>query len=225
MSVWRRATRLLKSKINSNKKRDPLDVLHKDIQLMDEKVRELKSNTLQLEKSKVQVENRIRDLDTHMNRYQSEAKKALRMGNEQLATMALQNKKSAYETQQQLRGRVEVLVKRIEEFNRLKEEMVNRIMILKIKKDEMMLTRSAAEAELAAEEMRMGMELDGQLESSEDAIERFDQEMKHLQAKVDATREIEQSNNNIPLPGDKRESLPSDLTLELEQLKRDLKKS
>lgn len=191
---------------------------------MDEKVRELKSNTLQLERTKVRVENRIHDLDTHMNRYQSEAKKALRMGNEQLATMALQNKKSAYETQQQLRGRVEVLVKRIEEFNRLKEEMVNRIMILKIKKDEMMLTRSAAEAELAAEEMRMGMELDGQLESSEDAIERFDQEMKHLQAKVDATRELEQSNTNIPLPGDKRESLPSDLTLELEQLKRDLKK-
>ncbi len=224
MSVWRRAARLLKRKIKSNKPRDPLEVIQTDLRLMDEKVRELKSNTLQLEKTKVQVENRIRDLDTQMKRYQAEAKKALRLGNETSAALALQSKQTAFKTQQQLQGRVQVLIKRIEEFNRLKEDMINRIMIFKIKKDEMMITRSAAEAELAAEEMRMGLELDGQFESSHDAIERFDQEMKQLQATLDATRELDQT-DDLALPTNDVESLSSDLNLELEQLKRDLRKS
>lgn len=224
MSVWRRAARLLKRKIKSNKPRDPLEVIQTDLRLMDEKVRELKSNTLQLEKTKVQVENRIRDLDTQRKRYQAEAKKALRLGNETSAALALQSKQTAFKTQQQLQGRVQVLIKRIEEFNRLKEDMINRIMIFKIKKDEMMITRSAAEAELAAEEMRMGLELDGQFESSHDAIERFDQEMKQLQATLDATRELDQT-DDLALPTNDVESLSSDLNLELEQLKRDLKKS
>lgn len=223
MSVWRRAARLLKRKIKNDKPRDPLEVIQTDLRLMDEKVREIKSNTLQLEKTKVQVENRIRDLDTQMKRYQTEAKKAIKLGNETSAALALQSKQTAIKTQDQLHGRVQVLIKRIDEFNRLKEDMINRIMIFKIKKDEMMITRSAAEAELAAEEMRMGLELDGQFESSHDAIERFDQEMKQLQATLDATRELDETDDSA-LPTNNVEPLSDDLNLELEQLKRDLRK-
>lgn len=222
MGWWSRLARLIK--IRFKKREDPLTVIQHDLSLMEERVQQVKSNGLSLGKSKIQLEHRIGDLGRHVERYQQEARRALRLGREDLAKLALANKQSTLSTQQLLQGKVDALAQKVAELERVKEELVSQIMIFKIKRDELMLTRSAVQAELFAEELRLGWDQEGGFTRSQGAMKQLEQEVLQLQAQVDATREWGQP--RLP-PLDEDEQAPHapvspEVAAELEQLKREL---
>jgi len=227
VSVWSRIVRLFKTRLNRrNKPKDPLRVLQRDLELMDEKVLQVKRNSLALGKHKIQLQHRIRDLDKHAQRYQNEARKALRLEREDLAQLALRNKQRTLGTQQQLQSKVTDLEQRIADFERLKEELANKIMIFKIKRDEILLTRSTAQAELSAEEMRMGLSLEGDFEDSQEALRQLELEMHQIQSQVEATRQLSDEPNLPPLgpDSDKPLEVSPEVTAELEALKQEVQR-
>jgi len=227
VSVWSRIVRLFKIRFGRrNKSKDPLRVLQRDLELMDEKVLQVKRNSLTLGKHKIQLEHRIRDLDKHTQRYQDEARKALRLGREDLAKLALGNKQRTLGTQQQLQSKVDDLEQRIAEFEHLKDELANKIMIFKIKRDEILLTRSTAQAELSAEEMRMGLSLGGDFEDSQEALRQLEMEMHQIQSQVEATRQLSDESDLPPLESDSEKPLevPPEVVAELEALKQEVKR-
>jgi len=226
VGVWKRLVRLVKIRLKLRKGvQDPLRVLQRDLELMDEKVLEVKHNSLALGKHRIQLQHRISELNKRIEDYQIEARKALRLGREDLAKLALGNKKTALATQRQLQQRVDTLGDQIVEFERIKDELANQIMIYKIKRDEVVLTRSAAEAELSAEELRWGLNLEDNFANSREALQRLEEEIHQIQSQAQATREL--SSSQLPeLPED--EDPPSigvgahDVSTELEQLKQEL---
>lgn len=229
MSVWSRIVRLFKIRLNRrHKPKDPLRVLQRDLELMDEKVLQVKRNSLTLGKHKIQLEHRIRDLDKHAQRYQNEARKALRLGREDLAKLALGNKQRTLDTRRQLQSKVTELEQRISDFERLKEEMANKIMIFKIKRDEILLTRSTAQAELSAEEMRMGLSLESDFEDSQEALRQLEMEMHQIQSQVEATRQLGDASDFPPLESGSdrpfKASLPPEVAAELEALKQEVRR-
>ncbi len=225
MSVWARIKRLVKVKLSKrNRPSDPLRVLQRDLELMDEQVRQVKSNCLALGKHKIQLEHRIRDLGKHADRYQNEARRALRLDREDLAKLALANKQNTATTQRQLQRQAEALGQRIAEFERLKEELINKIMIFKIKRDELTLSRSTAQVELSAEEMRLGLSLDGDYADSREALHELESEIRQIQARVDATRQLSGEALPPPLELEHGEPLPPEVGRELEALKREVRR-
>lgn len=225
VSVWSRIVRLLKIRLGRrNKPKDPLRVLQRDLALMDEKVLQVKRNSLTLGKHKIQLEHRIRDLEKHAQRYQDEARKALRLGREDLAQLALRNKQSTLDTREQLQSKVDDLAQRIADFERLKEEMANKIMIFKIKRDEIMLTRSTAQAELSAEEMRMGLSLEGGFEDSQEALRQMESEMRQIQSQLEATRQLSDESDLLPLDSDEPIAVSPEVAAELEALKQEVRR-
>lgn len=224
MSVWSRLVRLIRMRFK--KREDPLTVIQHDLALMEERVQQVKSNGLSLGKSKIQLEHRIGDLGRHVERYQQEARRALRLGREDLAKLALANKQSTLVTQRLLQGKVAALEQKVAELERLKEELVSQIMIFKIKRDELMLTRSAVQAELFAEELRLGWDQESGFARSQGAMNQLHQEVQQLQAQVDATRELSQPR----LPPLDEEPAPQapvspEVAADLEQLKRELEQN
>lgn len=193
---------------------------------MDRNILEVKRNSLALGKSKIQLQHKVRDLEKLGDRYKNEARKTLRLGREDLAKLALQNKQVAKATQQQLKKKVEALARQIAEFERVKEELASQIMIYKIKRDEIVSTRSAAEAQLSVEELKWGLSLENSFGNSKDAFMRLEQEIGEIQAQVEATRELGsmrlpslELGNSDPLPG-----ASGEVSIELEQLKQELEK-
>lgn len=222
MSVWSRVKRLIKVKLGKrNRPADPLRVVQRDLELMDEQVRLVKSNCLALGKHKIQLEHRIGDLGKHADRYQNEARRALRLGREDLAKLALANKQNTAVTQRQLQIKADALAQRIAEFERLKEELINRIMIFKIKRDELTLSRSTAQAELSAEEMRLGLSLEGDFADSQEALHELEIEIRQIQAQVEATRQLS-GDGPPPLELDRNEPLTPEVRREFEALKREV---
>jgi phage shock protein A len=229
VSVWSRIVRLFKIRLQKRQgTRDPLRVLQRDLELLDEKVLEVKHNSLELGKHKIKLEHQIRDLDKHIKAYQEQARGALRLGREDLAKLALRSKQEAAGTQSQLREKVLALEHRIAEFEHVKAELINRIRIYKIKRDEVLLTRSAAEAELSAEEVRLGLSLDDRFGDSQTAFNQLETEIREIQARAEATRELSAAAELPPLP---QESLPApeetsasgpQVSAELERLKREV---
>jgi len=228
VGVWKRLVRLLKVRLNVRKSvQDPLRVLQRDLELMDEKVLEVKHNSLALGKHKIQLQHRISELNRRIEDYQTEARKALRLDREDLARLALGNKQTALITQGQLQQKVDALAQQIIEFERIKDELANQIMIYKIKRDEVVLTRSAAEAELSAEELRWGLNLQDNFADSREALQRLEQEIHQIQAQAQATREL--SSPHLPELSDEAIHAQSyaeegDVAGELEQLKQELRR-
>jgi phage shock protein A len=224
VTVWSRVVRIFKARVRRKRQQDPIIILQRELQLMDEKVLRVKRSSLALGKSKIQLEHRIRDLGKKTEDYQREARKALRLGREDLAKLALKSKQTTVSTQELLRSKVEMLEHRIAESERLKEELASKIMIYKIKRDEIELTRSAAKAELSTEELKLGLSMEDPFFDSQEAFKRLEDEVEELNAQVEATRELNEA-RPLSLSIDDDKPLPSEVAAELEMLKRELREN
>jgi len=223
LNFVKRVIRLVKIKLKNRKPPpDPLTVLQGELQQMDDKLQEIKRSSLELGKSRIQLDHRVRDLQKTINSYQDQARKALKLGREDLAELALRNKNSARETQDQLQHKIDRLGEQIQELERAKEMLINEITIYKIKRDEMELTRKAAQAELSVQERRWGVAAQESANDIQEAFRRLEGEINEIQAEVEATRELgEPADPALPESEPEKERSPA-ITKELEELKREL---
>lgn len=231
MSLWARVVTLIKIKLRklSQQDEDPVVILERLIGEMDRNLQKLGRQILELGRTKGRLQSEVVNLDGFIHRYETQAREALKLGDEATAREGLLAKQKAKSARDNLKNELTKLGNLMASLERSKQLLKNRIQIYKTKRDELELLKKAASVELDVRQVSAGISTEDVLQDIKAAIELGEQEIKELQAKVEATRELEEEALAPGLEGrealeseDELEELPG-ISEELEKLKREIK--
>lgn|GEM_PF-6113112 len=215
MSIWRRVKNLFMAKLRSLRdSNDPREVLKENLQQMERYLQRIEKSRLELGREKVNMQRRIERLEETVADYQQEARGAVKIGEEQQARLALQEKYNALKMKERLEGHLQRLEDRIRSLERSKDILKNRIEIFRTKEVELDALRSASEAELRIHEITSGMS-EGVFSNINEAVRDSEEKLSEIQAKITATREMMEE-EGIGLEGLPEDLEEMDETVELE---------
>ena len=231
MNLWARLVTLIRIKLRKlgQQNEDPMAILERLIGDMDQNLQKLGRQVLELGRTKGRLQTEVAKLDGFIHRYETQAREALKLSDEATAREALLAKQKAKSAKENLDGELTKLGNWMAALERSKAGLKNRIQIYKTKRDELKLLKEAASVELDVRQVSAGISTDDVLQDIKATIERGEQEIKEIQAKVEATRELEEETLAPGLEG--REALEGDEEVEelpgisedLERLKQEIK--
>ena len=225
--IWRRRLGRKARRVQS-----PLQVLQHHLDQMARSADALKQSSLKLGQMQGELRHRLHQLDRLIQRYDEQARKAYKLKQLDLAELAIREKLKNQAEQQHLQGDIDELGVQITSLEARKEGLINRMEIYQTKREELELRLSASRAQLQAGEVSLGLsEGSLMLEEVKEALAQAEREIQAMQARVEATRELEQERRRQALADFELEPAAgqssqaeeqSAVSRELERIKREL---
>lgn len=224
--IWQQRRRRAKQAEN------PLQALQRHLAEMGQGAEALKQSSLKLGELQGELRQRLRQLERLIQRYEEQARKAYKLKQMDLAEMAIREKLRNQTERDRLQSDIDELGKQITLLERRKEGLLNRLEIYQMKREELELRYSASQADLQAREINAGIsESSLMLGEVKDALDEAEQEIRVMQARVEATRELERESQSQALAEADLDEEPEEhllpqeesaVTRELERLKHEL---
>lgn len=228
LRIWQQRRRRAKTRRDDS----PLETLQRHLGEMGQSAEALKQSSLKLGEMQGELRQRLRQLERLIQRYEEQARKAYKLKQMELAELAIREKLRNITERGRLQGDIDELGKQIAVLETRKEGLLNRLEIYQTKREELELRYSASQAELQAREINTGIsESSLMLGEVKDALEEAEREIQAMQARVEATRELEQERTGqtpteIGLDEEQQERLlpeeESAVSRELERIKHEL---
>jgi len=221
--IWQQRRRRTKPAESS------LQALRRHLDEMTQSAEALKQSSLKLGQMQGELRQRLRQLERLIQRYEEQARKAYRLKQMDLAEMAIREKLRNQGERDRLQSDIDDLSKQIGQLETRKEGLLNRLEIYQTKREELELRYSSSQAELQAREINAGISMNSlMLGEVKDALAEAEREIRAMQARVEATRELEeerqrQSEDEATLEELEESSVEeSAVSRELERIKQEL---
>jgi len=189
-SFWERLRRLIALK--RRRRKDPLQVLEEHHQRLFRSADRLTWQYLKLGKVRHELSQRAESLRRLVQRYDDQARKHYKLGQSDLAEAAIREKLKHQAELKRLEGTVEELGERLKTLKAHKERLAGQLQLYQIHKEAIELRYDASRAELEARELQSGLSLD-ELPDLTGAIEEAEEEIRLIEAQLEATRELEET--------------------------------
>ncbi len=187
MGLWSRALTIIKAKLSNSS--NPREALNENIESMSNSMQELGLLIKRLKGLKIKLKNKTEELEEASKDFYQEAKEAYNINEKERAEMVLREKYHTLAFKKELEGEVERIDRRLGPLNRSLQSLKNRLKIYKTRKEVVELLYEASRTELRDQEIRMGISNQVPMDIHT-ALKRSEQEIKEVQEKVEATREL-----------------------------------
>lgn len=188
--LWERLRRLITLKRQGRK--GPLQALEEYHQRLFRSADQLTWQYLKLGKVSRQLGQRAESLRRLIQRYDDQARKHYKLNQLDLAEAAIREKLKHQADLKRLEGTVEELGERLKTLKAYKEKLAGQLQLYQIHKEALELRYDASRTELEARELQSGLSLD-ELPDLKGAIEEAEEEIRVIQAQLEATRELEEA--------------------------------
>lgn len=221
MSLWSRVITLIKVKLSNSD--NPRKALSENIESMSNSMQELGLLIKRLKGLKIKLSNKAQELEEASLEFYQEAKEAYNINEKKRAEMVLREKYHTLAFKKELENTIDRIDQRLEPLNRSLESLKNRLKIYKTRKEVLELLYDASRTELSHQEIRMGISNEVPMDIYT-ALKRSEEEIKEVQEKVEATKEL--LNEDIfhrgitAISGSEDETL-FDITKEMKKLERE----
>lgn len=187
MGLMQRALTIIKAKLSNS--RNPREALHENIESMSNSMQELGLLIKRLKGLKIKLKNKAQELEEASGEFYREAKEAYNIDEKERAEMVLREKYHTLAFKRELEDTVERIDQRLVPLNRSLESLKNRLKIYKTRKEVLELLYDASKTELRDQEIRMGIS-DQIPVDIHTALKRSEEEIREVQEKVEATKEL-----------------------------------
>ncbi|KJS88764.1 MAG: hypothetical protein JM58_00355 [Peptococcaceae bacterium BICA1-8] len=167
---------------------DPKEMLDYSVTQMEKSLREITMNALEIGTAKKRLEMQ-RDFNlANFKKHEDSAKKALELGQEDLAKEALFKKSRDEEQSQRLKIQIESLNRSIDSIARSKKELQFKIELYRAKKEELKAIYDASKAQIKVKEVMTTFGEDSK--GIYEIVDRAESKIKNIKAKVFALEEL-----------------------------------
>ncbi len=221
MGLMQRALTIIKAKLSNSS--NPREALNENIESMSNSMQELGLLIKRLKGLKIKLKNKAQELEEASNEFYQEAKEAYNINEKERAEMVLREKYHTLAFKKELEGTVERIERRLVPLNRSLESLKNRLKIYKTRKEVLELLYDASRTELRDQEIRMGISNQVPMDIHT-ALKRSEVEIKEVQEKVEATKELLNEDifrRGITAISSSQEEGVFDIAREMEKLERD----
>lgn len=231
MGILSRMGLIVKTKASKllDRYEDPREVLDYSYEKQLELIREVRKGIAQVATSKKRLEIQKRKLEAQMEKLDVQARKAVEMGKEELARIALERKIALRSQISQLDGEIATLTAEQQKLEQTHAKLAQKIEFFRARKEVLKARYSAAEAKSEVVESLSG--ISEEMADVGLALERAEEKTEQMGARAEALDELIESGvlDDLSAPRDdidsKLEELSAsaELERELERLKSEVK--
>lgn len=190
MGLWARIKTLFEAKVDKglNRLEDPKELLDFSLKKMEDNLRSLTGSAVEVATAKKKLDQQRTVLAANIGKYEEQARKALELGQEDLARQALEKKAQAAQRLSGLEGQIASLEVRIHSIAESQAELRHQIELFRSKKEELKAAYEASQAELKVKETITSVGTEAAEVSQ--IISRAKSRIEDMQARVAAIDEL-----------------------------------
>ena len=210
LGLLSRILMIFKAKASSaiDKAEDPREVVEYAYNQQQELLRKTKQGLIEVAASRVRLEQQAKKLQSQVPKNEEQARKALKMGREDLARIALQRKQSLMAEVTELERQVVEVTQEERGLARTEQELAARIEEFRIRRDSISARYSAAKAQVKVTEALSGVS--GEFADLGMALGRAVEKTERMQARASAVGSLIET-GSLALPGHGTDPVERDL--------------